>query len=165
MFRRIMTMMLGLVFIFTMASCDVSSKKDGNDSEATPTPEPTSEAEGKTILYQVVPEKLSLMMCYVIKTKNNKLIVIDGGIDGHGLEAPAYLLEELQEISGEEHPVIDAWFINHAHNDHNYEFVKMVEQKRDHVTAKNVYFNFPSDEFIAQYERNDKRYMERFIAV
>ena len=58
------------------------------------------------------------MMCYVIKTNNNKLIVIDGGIDGHGLYKPPYLLEELRKISGEEHPVVDAWFITHAHHDH-----------------------------------------------
>jgi hypothetical protein len=164
MLKRVLSLVLSLVFIFTLASCDVNNKKNDSDPEATATPESTSEVEGKTILYQVVPEKLSLMMCYVIKTKNNKLIVIDGGIDGHGLEAPAYLLEELQEISGEEHPVIDAWFITHAHYDHYYEFVKMVEQKNDKFTVNNVYFNFPSDEFIAKYEPNGEPYMDRFRA-
>ena len=36
------------------------------------------------VLYQLVPEKNSLMQSYVIKTANGKLIVIDGGIDGEG---------------------------------------------------------------------------------
>lgn len=166
MFKRVLTLILGMVFLFTFASCDVNDKKndDNKGPEATPTPEPTSEAEGKTVLYQVVPEKLSLMMCYVIKTKHDKLIVIDGGIDGHGLNAPAYLLEELQEISGQDHPVIDAWFITHAHYDHYYEFVKMVEQKKDQFTVNNVYFNFPSDDFIKKYEPNGEPYMDRFRA-
>ena len=33
----------------------------------------------KNVLYQVTPNADMLMNCYIIKTKSNKLIVIDGG--------------------------------------------------------------------------------------
>lgn len=124
--------------------------------------EQKEELEGKTVLYQVIRENLSLMMCYVIKTNNNKLIVIDGGIDGHGLYKPPYLLEELRKISGEEHPVVDAWFITHAHHDHFFEFVKMVEEKSKYFTVNNVYFNFPSQEFLDKYAPSGKAFWDRF---
>ena len=42
-------------------------------------------------LYQLVPENMSLMESYVLKTANGKLIVIDGGINGNGRDRLPYL--------------------------------------------------------------------------
>lgn len=103
------------------------------------------------ILHQIVREIYSLMMCYVIKTKNNKLIVIDGGIDGHGWEADVYLLDVLKEIQKTDKPVIDAWIFTHVHRDHFYEFVKMVNNNKDDFRVLNFYFHFPSRDFIYDY--------------
>ena len=156
MIKRVFLLVFSFVFMLAVA-CDTKNGKE-EDKE----PEKTGEYDGKTVLYQVVPEKLSLMMCYIIKTDNNKIIVIDGGIDGHGLNAEPYLLDELRTITGLEKPVIDAWFISHAHYDHYYEFVKMVEKNHELFTVEKVYFNFPSDEFIDKYEPSGATYMERF---
>ncbi len=103
------------------------------------------------MFYQIVREKESLMMCYVILTKNNKLIVIDGGIDGTGLNADVYLLDKLREISGLYHPVIDAWFFTHIHNDHVNEFIKMVNNHKEEFSVKSFYFNFPKRDFVMKY--------------
>lgn len=165
MLRRILTLVLSFICLFAFASCKtVNSDPDSSrDPENTEDPAPTEEP-GKTVLYQVVREKQSLMMCYVIKTSHNKIIVIDGGIDGAGKEAPTYLFKELQTISGQEHPVIDAWIFTHVHNDHYYEFVKMAEQQEGKFTVKNIYFNFPSEAFIQKYEPNEIPILARFKA-
>lgn len=117
------------------------------------------------MLYQVVPEKNSLMMSYVIKTKTNKIIIIDGGIDGVGLNADVYLLDFLRSISGKTKPEIDAWFFTHIHIDHVNEFIKMVNQKAGDFTVNNIYFNFPSRDFIHKYANaSDVECYDKFVA-
>lgn len=109
-------------------------------------------------LFQITPDTIMLMNCYVIKTKNDKMIVIDGG--GAGSESNnGYLYGELQRISGKEEPVIDAWFFSHMHDDHVNEFIILGKDKTKKIQVKNVYFNFPSREFMARSENGRFAYL------
>ncbi len=112
-----------------------------------------SEAGAKATLYQLVPRKSDgtynvddLMMGYVIKTAEGKIIVIDGGLEKPGhiatTESEGYLFAQLQEITGQENPVIDAWIFTHAHSDHMLEFARMVENHNGEFTVNNFYYNF-----------------------
>ena len=100
------------------------------------------------VLYQLAPEKNSLMQSYVIKTANGKLIVIDGGIDGEGRDRDPYMPTALRAILGlddDEYFEVEAWFLSHAHKDHMYELSKML---RDYSADSNykinhIYFDFP----------------------
>ena len=99
-------------------------------------------------LYQLAPEKESLMMSYVIKTAHNKLIVIDGGIDGAGIDEVPYLPAALRAIAGvgdNGYFEIEAWFLTHAHLDHIYELSKMLKNYSANSNFKinNIYFDFP----------------------
>lgn len=99
-------------------------------------------------LYQLAPENGSLMQSYVIKTQNGKLIVIDGGIDGYGLNNPPYMPAALRAISGVsagEYFEVEAWFLSHAHKDHIYELSKMMAEYSADSNYKinNIYFDFP----------------------
>ena len=76
------------------------------------------------LLYQITPDSIMLMNCYVIKTKNDKIIVIDGG--GVASENCGYLYKELQKISGKEVPEIDAWFFSHMHDDHMNGVIELI---------------------------------------
>ncbi len=112
----------------------------------------------KTVLYQITPDCDMLMNCYVIKTKCGKLIVIDGG--GAGSEANnGYLYKKLQEISGCEHPVIDAWFLSHMHDDHTNEFILISNDKEKEITVKKVYMNFTSKKFMESSEGGHFAYL------
>lgn len=96
-------------------------------------------------LYQLAPEQSSLMESYVIKTANNKLIVIDGGIDG---ESRPYLPAALRAIVGVdegEYFEVEAWFLSHNHNDHINELAKMLNNynKDSNYKINNIYFDFP----------------------
>ena len=99
-------------------------------------------------LYQLAPEDQSLMESYVIKTPNDKLIVIDGGIDGAGLNNAPYLPSALRAILGVgegDYFEVDAWFLSHAHIDHYNELGKMLNEYDEDSNYKinNFYFDFP----------------------
>ena len=73
----------------TEAPTDTPTEAPTDEVTDEPTEEATTEEVTEpepdpVVLYQLVPEKNSLMQSYVIKTTNGKLIVIDGGIDGEG---------------------------------------------------------------------------------
>ena len=63
------------------------------------------------------------MMGYVIKTKNGKLIVIDGG--GYGQGAP--LEKVIKDWGGK----VDMWFITHNHSDHYASVMELVRGGAD----------------------------------
>ncbi len=116
--------------------------------------ETTGETEEPTetsavALYQLAPEKNSLMQSYVIKTQNGKLIVIDGGIDGEGRDRAPYMPAALRSIAGigeGEYFEVEAWFLSHAHKDHMYELSKMMAEYSEDSNYKinNIYFDFPN---------------------
>ncbi len=137
---------------------------DTETEETTPAVEETTEAveeptePAAVALYQLAPEKNSLMQSYVIKTSNGKLIVIDGGIDGEGKDRPPYMPAALRTIMGvgeDEYFEVEAWFLSHAHKDHMYELSKMLKDYSEDSNYKinNIYFDFPdfgSSEYAAQ---------------
>ncbi|MCQ2433332.1 MAG: MBL fold metallo-hydrolase [Clostridia bacterium] len=102
----------------------------------------------KTRIYQIQPEASSLMECYIIVTKENKVIVIDGGRDGYGKDFPPYLQSAVRAVLGigeTDDFEIEAWFLSHAHTDHIYELAKLLNayDENAHYRIKNLYFNFP----------------------
>ena len=119
------------------------------ETETEAVTEPETEEETKTtMLYQLAPDNSSLTMCYVIKTPNDKLIVIDGGIDGAGRNKAPYLPAALRAILGlgeNDYFEVEAWFLSHAHSDHIYELSKMLKEYKpsDHYKINNFYFDFP----------------------
>ena len=152
------------------------------DTETVPSPEETTAAETETAeptpvaLYQLVPEKNSLMQSYVIKTQSGKLIVIDGGIDGEGKDRAPYMPAALRAIAGVgegEYFEVEAWFLSHAHKDHIYELSKMMRDYTADSNYKinNIYFDFPefgsaeyagqnADMEISQIKENINKYGE-----
>ena len=129
---------LCLAAALTLSGC--GGNPNNSDSSTRP--------EGPVELYQLAPSSKPLMQSYVIKTKHNKLIVIDGGIDGVGQEAPPYMPAALRSILGLEEGAyfeIDAWFLSHPHSDHYYELSKCMRDytKDSNYKIKEFYFDFP----------------------
>ena len=128
-----------------------SSVSDSSSSEDPNRPKPANVVE----LYQLAPNKDALMESYVIKTKNNKLIVIDGGIDGTGKEEDPYMPSALRSIlclEEGEYFEVEAWFISHPHSDHYYELSKCLKNytKDSNYKINNFYFDLPDiDDYYA----------------
>lgn len=103
----------------------------------------------KTEIYQLTPHSGILMEGYVVKTPNNKIVVIDGGNETY-LDKP-YLPSAIRAILGlreGDYFEVDAWFISHAHSDHYGELSMMLRNYDKNVNYKinNIYFDFPDIE-------------------
>lgn len=105
--------------------------------------------ENKTEIYQLCPHSGYLMESYLIKTPNNKIIMIDGGSNTY--MEKAYLPSAIRAILGlkeGDYFEIDAWFFSHGHNDHYGEFIMMMKEydKYSNYKVNNFYFDFPDFE-------------------
>lgn len=87
----------------------------------------------ETLLYQLT-ETSRFMMSFVLITKNDNVIVVDGG---RPEDMPL-----LKEYIGKRH--ISAWILTHAHNDHISGFVDEIKKNggKDFDIEK-IYYNFP----------------------
>lgn len=93
-------------------------------------------------LIQLSSQGPSQMMGYVLKTQNDKLIVIDGGtIDD---------TENLMKYIKENNNKVDYWFITHAHNDHAGAFTEIVNNTE--VEIEKIYVSLNEYEW---YEKNE----------
>ena len=88
----------------------------------------------------------------ILTAEDGTVMVIDGG------QRPntPYLLEQLRRITGQEIPVVHAWFLTHAHDDHTDCFFEILEHHADEVEIGKVYFNFPSPQFFTRVPHPDR---------
>ena len=118
---------------------------------ATIVPTQSPVGEGKAMLYQI-PGKHDVSMAYIIHTNDNKIIVLDGGeanTDQYN-DTREDFLGLLRTITGEQIPTVDAWFITHCHRDHIGVFNELLKGNNPQCKVKNVYYNFPSRDWMIQ---------------
>ena len=104
-----------------------------------------------TTMYMLT-ETSKFMMSFVIVTKKDNVIIVDGG---RPLDMPL-----LKEYVGGRH--ISAWILTHAHNDHMSGFVDEMEKNGcADFDIEKVYYNFPSyDALIGRTDVPDKNYFD-----
>ena len=99
----------------------------------------------KTTIHQLKTTGIPLDgMSYVIECEDGSTAVIDGGMDNGDAEI---LLGFLKKLSGGGKPVIDVWFLTHAHPDHIFACKGMGERHADEVTVKKLVYEFPPMDF------------------
>ena len=104
----------------------------------------------KTVLYQVT-ETSKFMMGFVLVTRENNVIVIDGG---RPLDMPL-----LKEVIGGRH--ISAWILTHAHDDHISGFVDEMEKNGGtDFDLGTVYYNFPPLSWLDNHDVPDYEYLK-----
>lgn len=100
-------------------------------------------ADAKTSMHML--ELFRLGNSFVFQLKNGHFIISDGGL---AADLP-YLLDYLENlVPGGEKPVIEAWFITHAHGDHCGAFCQFSKQPEwmDRVVVDGVYYSSPNEE-------------------
>jgi len=122
--------LLGLPFV-VLQSCQTLS--DGRKPPA----------ETHFTLWQLPAQTRTQMMCYVLKTSHDEVIVIDGGTRG---DAPN-LRESLAALGNRIH----AWFITHPHSDH-VDALSAILDDPAAVQIDGIYGVLPEDVWIAKYE-------------
>ena len=103
----------------------------------------TYSADAKTKLH--ILELESAGMGFAFQLKNGHFVLYDGGVKG---ELP-YLLDYLESlVPAGEKPIIDAWFISHAHIDHMGILASFANNKKyvERVGIESIYFTEPSKE-------------------
>lgn len=86
---------------------------------------------------------------FVIQLKNGHFVVEDGG---KAIDAP-YLLDYLESLTPEgEKPVIEGWFITHAHDDHIGALHAIINNNSyaDRIYVEGIYFVDPSDTIMTE---------------
>ena len=115
----------------------------------------------KNTLYMLNSTSNRQMNSFIVTTEEGGLIMIDGG---YAFDAEK-LLSKLREISGQDVPHIDAWFLSHAHDDHISAFVEIVRHHQGEVNFDRVYYNFPSYQFFDKNENWEAHTVAEFYAV
>ena len=84
-------------------------------------------------------------MGYILVTKNNRLIVIDGGCSE---DAPK-IIKMLEDLSHELVPTVDLWIITHSHGDHYGALMEICNRAElaARIKIKELLYYFP-EEFI-----------------
>lgn len=107
----------------------------------------------KIELIQLSPQTKGQMMGYIIKTKNDKMIVLDGGLG----EDAKNLLKYIQNHDNK----VDYWFLTHNHNDHAGAFVEIM--KSDDVQVDNIYVSLNEKEWYQVNEPTRAEFSEALI--
>ncbi len=92
-------------------------------------------------MWQLPSQINSILMSYVIRTVNGKIIVLDGG---QSPETP-YLKSFLDRFGGN----VEAWFISHPHDDHCNALKEILLDPGD-IKIKKIYASLPDEEWVRQ---------------
>jgi hypothetical protein len=93
------------------------------------------------------------MMGYIIKTDNDKIIVVDGGTE----DDTQNLIDKINEYTGK----VDYWFITHPHRDHATCFINIVENTD--IEIGQIYVSVNEKEWYEQYGDGREDEVIRFI--
>ncbi len=110
--------------------------------------------ENKKIeLIQLSNHTTTQMMGYIIKTKNDKMIIIDGGILGDTQNLMNYIEKHNNKV--------DYWFLTHNHNDHVTAFTEIA--KNSNVMIDNIYVSLNEKEWYEEHERGRAEFSNYLI--
>lgn len=113
-----------------------------------------NDIEGYDPIDYVESGRLSCGMLYIIKTPDNKVILVDSGHSVHSTKASrAGLLDFLRDITGtsaDEKVDIAAWYFTHAHGDHVLMAGDFLGEYYNQVNLHAVVYNFPSYHVITE---------------
>ena len=107
----------------------------------------TSKLNKTSNLYQLSATSSRQMMGYLIKTNDNKIIAIDGGMKEDSEE----LINKVKELGANK---IDYWFLTHPHIDHCGAFSKIVDE--DLIEIDKIYYSFLEEKWYEDAEPDRK---------
>lgn len=93
-------------------------------------------------LTQLSDHSTRQMMGYILRTKNNKVIVIDGGT----IDDTENLVKQINKHGGK----VDTWFLTHLHDDHVGAFSNIVNDEQ--IQIEKIYCSFND---YSWYEENE----------
>ena len=108
----------------------------------------------KNAIYMLESITSAQMNSFIITSEGGKVIVVDGGWTCD-LDT---LISKLKEITGQDTPHVDAWFLSHSHEDHIDAFLKLMGECPDAIGIDGkIYYNFPSIQFFSHEDKSAVR--------
>lgn len=100
-------------------------------------------------LWQLPNQTHAQMMSYLLLTRDDHLIVLDGGNPGDA----DYLVEKIKEI----HPDgrVDVWFLSHIHGDHVGALTAILDKRPNDLAIDRLYYQFPPVEWVKEREKQE----------
>jgi len=98
---------------------------------------------GKNEFYLVRNATHHYMQSHIIRTEDDKILVVDGGTRNDA----RYLLSLLKSITGQAVPHIDGWFFTHPHSDHMDCFFEVMKELSDEIEFDAIYCNIPPADY------------------
>ena len=82
-------------------------------------------------------------MAYMLRTRGNRLCIIDGG---RNVEDSRHIIEKARELTGEQTPVVALWILTHPHVDHYNAllYLSRDEQMRSALRIERLCFDLAS---------------------
>lgn len=106
-------------------------------------------------LTQFVPTTSRQMMGYGIKTKNGKIIIVDGGTQEDAEQLEKYIIDNGGKV--------DTWFITHPHIDHAGAFE--IISKNENIEINQIYMSITSKDWYIKNEPSREKDIEEFFNV
>ncbi len=112
--------------------------------------------------------------CHVFRLCDGRFIIVDGGGNDKAIDNTTKktktdadnLMDLLKKMSGDEKPVVAAWFITHLHSDHYSVLLQFAEDYKDAITVESFIYNFPPASMIngdtTKTEQNVEKAMSAF---
>ncbi|MBQ9872866.1 MAG: MBL fold metallo-hydrolase [Thermoguttaceae bacterium] len=98
------------------------------------------------VLWQLPDVGTPQKMAYVMRTREGKTVVFDGGFEK---DIP-YLIDLIKTECGGR---VDAWFLTHAHGDHCMAISEYAKNHQGELDIETLYYNFPSQEWLDETEK------------
>ncbi len=96
-----------------------------------------------------IKEKGNINSCsYIIRTRNNQLIIVDGGRDIDSEIVQKYIMEY-------NNGVVNHWYITHPHDDHVGALIKLLNDENSNIIIENLYYSFNTLEWYEKYDARD----------
>ena len=115
---------------------------------------------GKNAFYLVRNATHHYMQSHIIRTEDDKILVVDGGTRNDA----RYLLSLLKRITGQEVPHIDGWFFTHPHSDHMDCFFEVMKELSDEIVFDKIYCNFPPLSYFDKEADDPRITLETFLS-
>lgn len=116
-------------------------------------------------LYMLCPMTNSQMMSFVIKTNNNKIVIIDGGSAGDAEHLFACISKINKENITNNKVICNvcAWFLTHLHYDHTGALAEILSnQDKYNINIDNIYYQFPPESWV---HTNEPEYFDDIITI
>lgn len=96
------------------------------------------------VVTQFAPQTTRQSMGYMLKTSENRIVMIDGGTEGD--------TEHVKKAIIDNGGIVDTWFLTHAHDDHYGVLLTLLNEMDSNIQINNIYLNLNSEEW---YKEND----------